>query len=80
MKINPFEHSNPMSWKDAVKVSVVLTLAIYFTTFLTLWGFHTIQSDVSKFCYDSFVFLGGGILTQFIVLAGLAKFTDSDDE
>ena len=75
MKINPFANSNPMSWKDAARVSLILTTAVYFTAFLLPFDIDSIMCEYYAFIFESIKFYGSVFFTNFIALAGLAQYT-----
>ena len=75
MKINPFANSNPMTWKDAARVSIVLSTAVYFTAFLLPYDIASIMAEYHSFCFESIKFYGSVFFTNFIALAGLAQYT-----
>ena len=74
MKLNPFESSNPMSWQDAAKVSLVLAAAVYCTAFLLHYDLVAILGDVPCFVFESMKFLFSTFFTNFIALAGLSQY------
>ena len=74
---NPLDHNseNPMNWKDAAVVSLILTLATYFTVFLPTWTILKIELATLEFVYATIQFVGASFFTQFIALAGLHAVT-----
>ena len=75
-QLNPFTASNPMSWEDAAKISLVLTAAFYFIYFLpkyALWS--QVTTDLGQFLWETLQFLGAGFFANFIGLTGLVKLT-----
>ena len=75
MKINPFANSNPMTWKDAAKVSCILSAAVYFTAFLLPYDIDSILCEYYGFVFESIKFYGSVFFTNFVALAGLAQYT-----
>ena len=69
----PTEAEVPMSWQDAVTVSLVITLAQIFTAFLTVYDWSKITNDPTVFLFDLFKFAGASFFTTFIALTGLTK-------
>jgi hypothetical protein len=80
LNINPFKNSNPMSWEDAAKLSAILSLAAFFTTFLLPYSFSGIIKDLGQFCFEAVRFIGSVFFTNFITLAGLASYTKKETE
>ena len=74
MRINPFESANPMTWRDAAMVSLVLMVFQFFTVFMPLWGYPAIMSEPPVFVFQALMFIGGSFMTFFVSLAGLAKY------
>lgn len=71
------EKKEPMSWKDAAKVSAILTIALLFTTFLPGRGAPANPEEWSKFMWEVLLFTGQAFFTQFIALTGLSRLADS---
>ena len=80
MNINPFKNSNPMTWQDAAKVSVVLTAGALFTQFFLPIGFVDITDEPFVVCFNLVKFAGSTFFTNFIALAGLAGLTHAKEE
>lgn len=75
MQVNPLG-KNPMSWKDAATIALILTLASLFTALLPTMGYHGILEDLGQATFTIFVYSGSQFLTNFIALSGLAKYTE----
>lgn len=71
------EKKESMSWKDAAKVSAVLTIACLFTVFLPGRGAPANPEEWSAFMWELLLFAGQVFMTNFIALSGLSKITDS---
>jgi len=71
------EKKESMSWKDAAKVSAVLTVGLLFTIFLPGRPAPTNPEVWSVFMWEVLLFSGQAFFTNFIALAGLSKITDS---
>lgn len=74
MRLNPFNKSNPMSWKDAAKVSAVLTATTFFTTYVGLPDVPAIQADPVTWTIGAGFFIAKVFLTNFVALTGLAAY------
>jgi len=70
----PIIKEEPMSWEDAAKIALIITLAQIFGTFLTLYDWSKIINNPEIFCFDLFKFAGASFFTTFIALTGLAKY------
>ena len=68
------QHEEPMTWEDAAKIAIIITLAQIFGTFLTLYDWSKIVNSPEIFCFDLFKFAGASFFTTFIALTGLAKY------
>lgn len=73
-KLNPFVNSNPMSWEDAAKISLILTAAKFFIVFMPIWGYQECVTNLGHFVFEAIIFFGGAFFTDFVVLAGLTKY------
>ena len=71
------EKKESMSWKDAAKVSAVLTIGLLFTMFLPGRGAPANPEEWSVFMWEVLLFSGQAFFTNFIALAGLSKISDS---
>ena len=69
------EEEQSMPFKDAALVSFILTLVQYFTVFLALKGYSDISGAPMVFLFDSIKCLGAAFFSNFVVLAGLSKYT-----
>lgn len=72
------EKKESMSWKDAAKVSAVLTVACLFTIFLPGRGMPTNPEEWSVFMWGVLLFIGQAFMTNFVALAGLSKMTNTE--
>jgi hypothetical protein len=79
LNINPFRNSNPMSWMDAAKLSAILSLAAFFTTFLLPYSYTGITGDMGEFFFGAVRFLGSVFFTNFLSLAGLANLMKKEE-
>ena len=64
----------PMSWEDAAKIALIITIAQIFGAFLTLYDWSKIVNNPEIFLFDLFKFAGASFFTTFIALTGLAKY------
>ena len=69
-----------MSWKDAATVSCILSLGVYFTTFILPYDLEGIQMAPFCFVFDSAKFFGSVFFTNFIALAGLTQYIKKKEE
>ena len=63
-----------MSWEDAAKVSLVITITQIFVVFLTVYEWSSISSDPSSFMFNLFKFIGITFFGTFAALTGLARY------
>lgn len=68
------EKEEPMSWKDAAKVSIVITITQIFVAFLTVYEWNAISADPSAFLFNLFKFVGITFFGTFVALTGLARY------
>jgi len=68
-----------MTWQEAGKLSVVLTFASFFTTFLIPYDISSIQCAPFQFCFEAVRFFGGVFFTNFVAIAGLAKYNQKKE-
>ena len=61
-------------WKDAIKISLVLTLEQIFIAFLTLYDWNKISRDPSSFLFDLFKFFGASFFGTLTAITGLTKY------
>ena len=71
------EKKESMSWTDAAKVALVLTIGLLFTMFLPGRVAPTTPEEWSVFMWELLLFMGQAFFTQFIALSGLSKLTNS---
>lgn len=63
-----------MSFRDAMTVATILTVASIFTVFMPMHGYDVWESDFVRCLYDAFVFVGSSWITIFIALTGLQAY------
>lgn len=80
MNTNVLNSNSAPTYKDAIQLALILTVFLYFTVFLPLWGIESISTEPVKFCYETAVFVGSSITTQFVGLSGLNKYTQPKKE
>ena len=68
------EKEEAMSWEDAAKVSIVITITQIFVVFLTIYEWNTISMDPSAFLFNLFKFIGIAFFGTFAALTGLARY------
>ena len=68
------EKEENMSWEDAAKVSLVITVTQIFVVFLTVYEWSSISSDPSSFMFNLFKFIGITFFGTFAALTGLARY------
>jgi len=67
------EKEEAMSWEDAAKVSLVITVTQIFVAFLTVYDWTAISVDPSAFLFNLFKFVGVTFFGTFAALTGLAR-------
>ena len=73
LNINPFDSSNPMSFKDAAVVAAVAALAVWILTFLSEASLGEIRVDPEAFIFDAVKTYLVAWAGNFITLAGLSE-------
>ena len=68
----PIVKEEPMTWRDAAKVSLILMIANTFTLWLPNKPIPTCEAELYEFLYTTFIFLGQSFFTAFVSLTGLA--------
>ena len=68
------EKEETMSWEDAAKVSLVITITQIFIAFLTIYEWDSISVDPSSFLFNLFKFVGITFFGTFTALTGLARY------
>ena len=68
------ESEESMSWEDAAKVSLIITVAQIFVVFLTVYDWVNISADPNSFLFNLFKFIGVSFFTTFIALTGLSRY------
>lgn len=63
-----------MTWKDAAKVSLVLTLCSYFILFFVKAEFVDVSGDLGQFCFDTVQWFLAVFCSNFAALTGLATY------
>lgn len=78
MNVNPLRNDpNTMPLKDAIIVALILTLTSFFTVFYPTMVFTDITANPGQAVFYAVGFLGGQFFTNLVVLAGLARYTNS---
>ena len=72
---NFLNHNGGPTMKDALIIALVLTLGTYFSFFLLGWTAEMIETETTRFLYESIRYLGSSFLTEFILLAGFNHYT-----
>jgi len=83
MRINPLNTDNPMSFKDAAKVSALAALAIWILTFLAGATMGQIRADPLAFFFDAlrtYLISWAGNFITFSSLKTLLKEEEEPDE
>lgn len=68
------EKEEPMPMRDAALVSLILTVAQLFVSFLTFFTWEDIAVNPEAFLYKFLVFFGSTFFGFFIILSGLSRF------
>jgi len=68
------EKEESMSWRDAAKVSIVITVTQIFAVFLTVYEWDAISNCPSAFLFNLFKFIGITFFGTFVALTGLARY------
>ncbi len=69
-----------MSMKDAAIVSIILTIAGYFTGFLIGLDYAELTAKPGDFMFDSIKFIGSQFFTYLLVLSGLSRIAKDSEE
>lgn len=72
---NALNSNGGMTYADAAKIAMILTVAGFFTVFLPLYDVARITEETVIFCYNLTIYFGGSFFTQFLLLTGLSKYT-----
>jgi len=68
------EKEESMSWVDAAKVAIVITITQIFAVFLTVYEWSSISMDPYTFLFNLFKFIGITFFGTFAALTGLARY------
>lgn len=68
------EKSEPMPWRDAAKLALVVMLLQIFVGFLTLWSWAEICLDAPAFLFELFKFSGATFFVTFGSLIGISHY------
>lgn len=74
LKINPFNRSNPMTFKDAAIVSTVVAFVIWILNFLASATIGQVRADPAAFLFDALKTYLVSWAGTFIGLAGLDQY------
>ena len=80
LNINPFESSNPMSFKDAAAVATVAAFATWILTFLAAASLGEIRADPEAFVFEALRTYAVAWAANFITLAGLTQLVKRSEE
>jgi hypothetical protein len=75
LKINPFNSSNPMSFRDAAIVSTISSLAVWILNFFANVSLGQVRADPAAFAFDCVKTYLAAWAGNFITLSGLAQLT-----
>ena len=68
------EEKEPMSWEDAAKLALIITLTQIFVAFLTLWPWDQLIAQPEIFVWDLIRFSGATFLVTFGSLIGISAY------
>lgn len=60
-----------MTWEEATKLSLILTVAAFFSTFLLPYSWIGLKENIGQFLFEAVRFLGTVFFTNFASLAGI---------
>jgi len=69
--MNPFEGSNPMSWRDAATIAAMAACATWILSFLVNSSIGQIRADPVEFIFEAVKAYAIAWAGNFITLAGL---------
>ncbi len=70
---NASETAQPMSWRDAATVALILTLGQIFIVFMPMYGYASFSKDISSFLFELVKFAGQSWFASFLALSGLSR-------
>ncbi len=71
------ETAQPMSWRDAAIVALILTFGQTFIVFMPMYGYVSFSKDVPSFLFELVKFMGQSWFASFLALSGLSRLTAS---
>jgi hypothetical protein len=75
--ISASETAQPMSWRDAAIVAIILTLGQIFIVFMPMYGYASFSADVPSFLFELMKFAGQSWFASFLALSGLSRLMAS---
>lgn len=73
-KGNIDENEEHMTYREAAIVALVLTMAQFFTTFLTLFDWTRVATNPNAFMFEMVKFVGATFFSIFVILSGMARY------
>jgi small neutral amino acid transporter SnatA (MarC family) len=73
-KINPFNTSNPMSFRDAATIATIVAVVVWIMTFLASASIDQLRGDIVKWVFDAVKSLLIAWASTFMTLAGLDQY------
>ena len=73
LNINPLSSDNPMSFKDAAVVALVVALVFTAAGFLEPWTYEAVAADPGAFLFELVKDIVKTFAATFITLAGLTE-------
>ena len=73
VNINPFDGSNPMRFRDAAAVALVVAAVTAALGFFDPWTYDMIAAEPGRFCFELFKDVIKTAAATFISLAGLTE-------
>lgn len=68
------EKEEPMTWTEAAKLCLIITVFELFVGFFTVHTYDDYLADSTRFFWDLAVFAGGTFFTQFIAITGISRY------
>jgi len=70
---NEAKREQPMPWRDAAAIALILTLGQIFIVFMPMYGYASFSEDVPSFLFELVKFAGQSWFASFLALSGLSR-------